>query len=162
MGRAFVFGDDINTDVLAPGHYMKLSPEALASHCLEAIDPTFATSVRPGDFVVAGRSFGLGSSREQAAMSLNILGVSAVLAVSFGRIFYRNAINFGMPAVVFPQAGQIENGDELSLDLLAGKVRNISKGQAYPVATMPPHMMDMIRAGGLLPYTRARLAEAAA
>ena len=107
MGRAFVFGDNVDTDLLAPGAYMKSSARELASHCLEALDPSFPSSVRQGDLVVAGANFGMGSSREQAAVSLKLLGVSAVLATSFARIFFRNAINLGVPAVVFRQAAEI-------------------------------------------------------
>ena len=159
MPRAFVFGDEINTDLLAPGHLMKLSPEALATHCLEALDPTFAASVRPGDVVVAGRAFGLGSSREQAAVSLKLLGVSAVLANSFGRIFYRNAINVGLPVVAFAQSAEIISGDDVTVDVEAGVFENLTRGRSYKIPAIPPNLMSMIRAGGLLPYTRARLAE---
>ena len=126
QGRAFVFGDNIDTDVLAPGSLMKLAPEALATHCLEAIDPSFAGAVRQGDVLVAGANFGLGSSREQAAVSLKILGIQAVLATSFARIFWRNAINLGLPALVFPQAGEIVSGDRLSLDIASGRIENLS------------------------------------
>ena len=112
-GRAFVFGDDINTDVMAPGLYFKSSMEEMARHCLEAVNPDFSRQVRPGDIIVAGRNFGVGSAREQAAMALTHLGVGAVLAVSFGRIFYRNALNFGLPALVFPEASVIGDAREL-------------------------------------------------
>jgi 3-isopropylmalate/(R)-2-methylmalate dehydratase small subunit len=157
MGRAFVFGDNIDTDQLAPGYAMKLSPEGLASHCLEAIDPTFAVVVQPGDILVAGRNFGMGSSREQAAVSLKLLGVSAVLAVSFARIFYRNAINLGLPAILLPQAGEVANGDEILVDPEAGRIENRSKGRVYEVAPIPSHLMTMIRDGGLLPHLKRRL-----
>jgi 3-isopropylmalate dehydratase small subunit len=100
--RAWVFGDKIDTDVLAPGALMKLSPDALARHCLEAVRPAFAKEVRPGDLVIGGASFGIGSSREQAAQSLRLLGVKAVIAKSFARIFYRNAFNLGLPALICP------------------------------------------------------------
>jgi 3-isopropylmalate dehydratase small subunit len=112
-GRAWVFGDDVNTDVMAPGLWFKSPMEEMAKHCLEAVDPRFAREVRPGDIVVAGRRFGIGSAREQAAMALAHLGVGAVLAVSFGRIFHRNALNFGLPALFFPQAEEIGAGNDL-------------------------------------------------
>lgn len=156
-GRAFVFGDDIDTDLLAPGHLMKLAPEALAAHCLEAIDSDFASSVRPGDVLVAGRNFGLGSSREQAAVSLKLLGVSAVIAVSFARIFYRNALNLGLPALSLPEAHEIAAGDELAVDPEAGRVDNRTQGRSYAVRSIPPHLMAMLRDGGLMPHLERRL-----
>ncbi len=117
-GRAFRFGDDVNTDVMAPGLYFKAPMAEMARHCLEAVDPQFASTVRPGDIIVAGRNFGVGSAREQAALALTHLQVGAVLAVSFGRIFYRNALNFGLPALVFPAAATVEPGDRLRVDRL--------------------------------------------
>jgi 3-isopropylmalate/(R)-2-methylmalate dehydratase small subunit len=155
-GRAFVLGDNIDTDLLAPGRWMKLDPAGLAEHCLEAVDPHFAATVRPGDILVAGRNFGLGSSREQAAVSLKLLGVSAVLAVSFARIFYRNAINLGLPAVIFPDAGRILAGDLLSVDPALGRVENLSQGWTGAMAPMPANLLQMIEAGGLIPHLRQR------
>ena len=157
-GRAWTFGDNIDTDVLAPGIYMKLPPEEVAKHCLEAVDPAFAPGVRPGDVVVGGENFGLGSSREQAPQSLKILGVSAVLAKSFARIFYRNALNLGLPALFFREAHEVRAGDQLELDLAAGRVRNATTGKAYPVDPIPPHLLEMILAGGLIPHLKAKLA----
>jgi len=159
MARAFVFGDDIDTDVLAPGHLMKLAPEALAKHCLEAVDPSFATTVRPGDVVVAGRNFGLGSSREQAAVSLKLLGVSAVLALSFARIFYRNAINLGLPVFVLSEAREIDAGDELTIDAARGVVENLTTASRYAIAPMPTHLMQMLADGGLIAHLRQRFAQ---
>lgn len=161
-GRAFVFGDNIDTDVLAPGSLMKLSPRDLASHCLEAVDPTFAADVRPGDVVVAGANFGLGSSREQAAVSLKLLGIQAVLATSFARIFWRNAINLGLPAIVFPQAGEVRAGDRLALDIAAGRVANLTQNRSYQIQPLPAHLLEMIAAGGLIPHLKRRLQASAA
>lgn len=158
QGRAWVFGDAINTDVMAPGSYFKAPFEELARHCLEAVDPVFARDVRPGDIVVAGRNFGVGSAREQAAMALRHLGVGAVLAVSFGRIFYRNALNFGMPALFFPAAGEIRAGDEVEVDVVAGQIRDLTTGGQWQVNGLPPHLMAMVAAGGLMPWLKARLA----
>lgn len=158
VGRAFVFGDNIDTDLLAPGRWMKLDEAGLAEHCLEAIDPNFAATVRPGDILVAGRNFGLGSSREQAAVSLKKLGVSAVLAVSFARIFYRNAINLGLPAVIFPDAGRIRDGDQLQVDVAGGRVENLSQAWTAAMAPMPPNLLEMIAAGGLIPHLKRRFA----
>lgn len=153
-GRAFVFGDQIDTDLLAPGHLMKLDPDALASHCLEAVDPSFASTVEPGDFVVAGLNFGLGSSREQAAVSLKRLGVRAVIARSFARIFWRNAINLGLPAVTLPEADQITAGDRLSLDLEAGRLTNQTQGRTHAFAPFPDHLTAMMRDGGLIAHLK--------
>ena len=158
MGRAFVFGDDIDTDRLAPGHAMKLAPAAMARFCLEAVDPGFATSVRPGDIVVAGANFGMGSSREQAAETLAILGVGAVLARSFARIFYRNAINVGLPALVLPADVNIADGDDLRLELESGKLENRSAGTCHALQPLPPHLIAMIRDGGLISHLQRRFA----
>ena len=155
-GRAWTFGDRIDTDVLAPGALMKLAPEALAQHCLKAVSPQFAQEVQAGDFIVAGRSFGIGSSREQAAVSLRILGVRAVLAKSFARIFYRNALNLGLPALFFEQADEIADGDRLALDLRAGTLTNVTSGQTYTVSPIPDHLLGIIEAGGLAPYLKRK------
>jgi 3-isopropylmalate/(R)-2-methylmalate dehydratase small subunit len=156
MGRAFVFGDNIDTDLLAPGHAMKLEPQAMARFCLEAVDPDFAASVRPGDVVAAGRNFGMGSSREQAAISLKLLGVSAVFAKSFARIFYRNAINAGLPVLILPQADEIAAGDEIAFDLSLGQARNLTSGRDYRFEGLPPHLLRLIADGGLVPNLMKR------
>ena len=158
VGRAFVYGDRIDTDLLAPGYAMKKGPEALARHTLEAVDPDFAASVQSGDMVVGGADFGIGSSREQAAISLKTLGVSAVLAKSFARIFYRNCLNIGLPALVFDPAGKISAGDQLSLDLAAGRLTNLTTDKAYDVPPMPAHLLEMIKAGGLMAHLKTQLA----
>ena len=156
-GRAWVFGDDINTDVMAPGLYFKSSMDEMARHCLEAVNPAFARDVRPGDIVVAGRNFGVGSAREQAVMALTHLGVGAVLAVSFGRIFYRNALNFGLPALILPDAATVSAGDLLSVDPVAGRIENARSGAVHTVAGIPAHLMAMVEAGGLMPWLKLRL-----
>jgi 3-isopropylmalate/(R)-2-methylmalate dehydratase small subunit len=160
MGRAFVFGNGIDTDALAPGRMMKRPLAELASVCLESVDPTFARSVSAGDVVVGGRAFGIGSSREQAAEALKYLGVSAVLAVSFARIFYRNAINLGLPAIVFPDAGEISPGDFITIDAAAGRILNATTGRHYNVAPLPAHLLRMIEDGGLTAHLKRRFAEA--
>lgn len=159
-GRAFVFGDQIDTDLLTPGHLMKLDPDTLASHCLEAVDPTFAGSVRAGDFVVAGLNFGLGSSREQAAVSLKRLGVRAVIAKSFARIFWRNAINLGLPAITLAEAREIAVGDQLSLNLEGGRLTNQTTGRTYTFAPFPDHLTAMMRDGGLIAHLKRQSADA--
>jgi 3-isopropylmalate/(R)-2-methylmalate dehydratase small subunit len=153
-GRAWVFGDDVNTDLMAPGLYFKSPLAEMARHCLETLDPDFAREVRPGDIVVAGRSFGAGSAREQAVMALTHLGVGAVLAVSFGRIFYRNALNFGLPALAFPEAGTVLPGDRLRVDPVAGRIENVRSGEVHTVPGIPAHLMTMVEAGGLMPWLK--------
>lgn len=156
-GRAWRFGDDINTDVLAPGLYFKSSMDEMARHCLEAVDPGFASGVRPGDVIVAGRNFGTGSAREQAALALRHLGVGAVLAGSFGRIFWRNALNFGLPVLVFPAAADVTAGDEMRIDPVAGLVENVTSGRTWTVDGIPEHLLAMVAAGGLMPWLKQRL-----
>ncbi len=156
-GRAFVFGDDIDTDVLAPGPYLKSPLAEMAAHCLESVDPDFAGAVKAGDVVVGGENFGMGSSREQAVIALNMLGVSAVLAKSFARIFYRNALNLGLPALICAEADKIEAGHELRVDAEAGVVENLTTGGRLACEPIPPHLMAMIADGGLLPHLEKKL-----
>lgn len=159
--RAWVFGDNIDTDVLAPGHLMKLAPEDLAKHCLEAIDPDFASNVKPGDILVAGRNFGLGSSREQAAVSLKLLGMKAVLAPSFARIFYRNAINLGLPVFRFEHDNEISANDELDFNVQSGRLRNMTTGQTYQLDPLPENLLAIIKEGGLMERLKKSLAKSA-
>ncbi len=156
-GRAWVFGDSVNTDAMAPGLYFKAPMTEMARHCLETVDPVFAAQVKPGDIIVAGRNFGVGSAREQAAMALTHLGVGAVLAVSFGRIFYRNALNFGLPALTWPEAGTVLPGDRLEVDPVAGLIKNSRTGERHAVPGIPAHLMAMVEAGGLMPWLKLRL-----
>jgi len=157
-GRAWVFGDNVNTDAMAPGLYFKASMEVMASHCLESLDRDFASGVQPGDVVVGGVNFGIGSAREQAAMALQHLGVGAVLAPSFGRIFYRNALNFGIPALRLDATGEIVAGQRLRIDARAGRVENLDSGQAWQVQPLPDHLLAMVEAGGLMPHLKKRIA----
>ena len=159
QGCAWVFGDDVDTDALAPGLYMKGSMEELARHCLESVDPVFAGQVAAGDIVVAGGNFGVGSSREQAAQVLKILGVGAILARSFGGIFYRNAFNNGLLVLVCAEVERINRGDNLQLDAAAGKVKNITTGETLECEPVPSHLMDLVKAGGLVPYLERQLAQ---
>ena len=156
-GRAWVYGDGINTDLLAPGYGLRMPIEELAPHCLEALDPDFAGSVNKGDIFVAGENLGLGSSREHAPHALLTLGIKVVLAKSFARIFYRNAINLGLPALFFPEADEITMGDEMDVDAVAGIVRNITTGKDYTVNSIPPHLMAIIEDGGLMAHLKKRL-----
>jgi 3-isopropylmalate/(R)-2-methylmalate dehydratase small subunit len=156
-GNAWVFGDDVNTDVMAPGLYFKSPMTEMAKHCMEAIDPAFAKDVEFGDIVVAGDNFGIGSAREQAAMALQHLGVGAILARSFGRIFYRNALSFGIPVIMFPDAADVSAGDRLRVDPVAGAVENLTTNARYTVSGLPNHLMAMVEAGGLMPYLKIQL-----
>ena len=155
-GRAWIFGDDVDTDALAPGAYMKGPLSDLASHCLESLDPTFAEAARPGDIVVAGRNFGAGSSREQAAEVLKVLGVKAVLARSFAGIFYRNAFNLGLSAIICPQTGGISAGDRLSLETEAGIVTNETTGGTLVMERVPAHLAQIVKDGGLMAHLKAQ------
>lgn len=155
-GRAWVFGDNIDTDVLAPGLYMKGPVAELARHCLEAVEPRFAREVRPGDVVVAGRNFGMGSSREQAVQALRELGVAAVLARSFAGIFYRNAINLGLLALVCPEASAIAPGAALAVDAARATATNTASGRVFACEPLPAHLLAMVADGGLLPHLEKR------
>ncbi len=156
-GRAWVYGDDINTDLLAPAAYLKGSMEELAGHCLEDLDADFAAGVGEGDVFVAGQNLGIGSSREQAPQALQILGIRTVLAQSFGRIFYRNALNLGMPTLVCPQADRIRNGDRLRVDAAAGVVHNLSSGEDLACEPLPDHLLEIVGNGGLIPHLKKKL-----
>jgi 3-isopropylmalate/(R)-2-methylmalate dehydratase small subunit len=152
-GRAWKFGDNISTDEISPGRYMSLRsnlPE-LVKHTLEDARNEFPSKVKQGDFVVAGKNFGMGSSREQAPLVIKTIGVKAVVAKSFARIFYRNAINIGLPAIVV-DTSQINEGDDLELDLAEGKVRDLSSGKDLSFPRMSKTMEAILNEGGLLAY----------
>ncbi len=154
-GRAFKFGDDISTDHIVPGRLLHLRsnlPE-LAKHVLEDADPTFAKRVKKGDFVVGGSNFGLGSSREHAPLVIKMSGVSAILAKSVARIFFRNAINVGLPVLICNTDG-ISDGDELEVDLAQGKVKNLSKSTEIDFSPIPEIMLRILNEGGLAPYIK--------
>ncbi|MEJ5377843.1 MAG: 3-isopropylmalate dehydratase small subunit [bacterium] len=155
-GKAWVFGDDVDTDQIIPARYLTTADlSLLAPHCLEDLDPEFARSVRPGDLVVAGRNFGCGSSREHAPGVLKALGVAAVVAQSFARIFYRNGFNLGLPLLECPEAAQrIQRGDPVRLELDRGFLLNLRTGEAYNFKPLPRFMMELVEAGGLSPLLR--------
>jgi 3-isopropylmalate/(R)-2-methylmalate dehydratase small subunit len=159
--RAWAFGDNLDTDVIAPGRYMKFGIEEIAQHCLESVSPAFAKEVQPGDIVVGGRNFGAGSSREQAPEALKHLGVAALIAESFAGLFYRNAINLGLPALLCARAKRIRDGDRLDVDLERGKVHNRTSGETLDCEPMPAFLMTLIRDGGLLPHLEKKLARKA-
>jgi 3-isopropylmalate/(R)-2-methylmalate dehydratase small subunit len=150
-----VFGDNIDTDQLAPGGTLKSGIEVIASQCMGRLNPKFATDMRPGDFVIGGRNFGIGSSREQAAHALCHLGVAAVIAQSFGGIFYRNAFNYGLMALVCPDASAITQGERLEIDPEKRTVKNLTRDETYICEAIPSHLVDIVRAGGLVPYLEA-------
>ena len=159
-GRAWVFGDDVSTDAIVPGKYLKLTDlKEVAPHVMEGLDPDFAARVRPGDIVVGGRNFGTGSSRESAPGALKEAGVSCLVAVFFARIFFRNAINFGLPALECPDARRIRTGDQLEIDVEAGLIRDLTQGFELHAQPLPEHIMTLVRAGGLLPWLERRVAE---
>jgi 3-isopropylmalate/(R)-2-methylmalate dehydratase small subunit len=160
-GTVHAYGRDVDTDVIIPARYLNTSdPAELAAHCMEDIDAAFVATVAPGDIIVAGENFGCGSSREHAPVAIRASGVSVVVAASFARIFYRNAINTGLPIVVCPAAAsEARSGDRLRVDLTAGTVENLTQGKTYDAEAFPPFMQELIDRGGLLPYVQSRLIE---
>jgi 3-isopropylmalate/(R)-2-methylmalate dehydratase small subunit len=155
-GNAHLFGDGISTDHIIPGRYYHLRSDlpALAKHAMEDADPEFASRVKPGDFIVAGRNFGLGSSREHAPIVIKMAGCGAVIAESFARIFFRNAINIGLPVLIAPNHG-IKADDALSVDLTAGTIRNVTTGKSIHFAPLPPVMVKILADGGLIEHLKA-------
>jgi 3-isopropylmalate/(R)-2-methylmalate dehydratase small subunit len=162
-GRVFKYGADVNTDVIIPARYLNLSdPDELAKHCMEGIDADFLKKVRPGDIIMATTNFGCGSSREHAPLAIKAAGVSCVIAASFARIFFRNAINIGLPLLECPEAvASTDAGDILEVDLTKGKIRNVTRGKTFTARPYPDFMSELIAAGGLIEYTRTRLARRA-
>jgi len=158
-GKVWKYEDDVNTDVIFPGRYLHLlEPAEMAEHAMEDLDPAFAAGVSKGDIVVAGRNFGCGSSREQAATCLLHSGVSTVIARSFARIFYRNAINLGMPIIISDTIpDRVSAGDELEVDLGAGKLVNVTAGEELGFEPLPEFVLEIVNVGGLIPYTRRKL-----
>jgi 3-isopropylmalate dehydratase small subunit len=159
QGRAWVFGDSVDTDMITPGKYLAiLDPKGLAEHVLEGADPSFAKKVQPGDLLVAGENFGCGSSREHAPVAIKGAGMPVVLAESFARIFYRNAINIGLPALEVPGIAKASReGDVLDVDLAAGTVRNQRTGQTLQGAPLSEKAMEILEAGGLVNVVRRKL-----
>ncbi len=154
--KVWTFGADIDTDALAPGAYMKLGIDGIAPHCLEAIRPEFAATVRPGDVIAAGPNFGIGSSREQAAAALVQLGVTAVVAPSFSGLFFRNAFNLGLLLLTTPEAEQLQEAELVTLDLQAMTVTTAA-GVCLECEPIPGFLLDMVAAGGLMNQLRKKL-----
>lgn len=156
-GRAWIYGDNVDTDVIIPARYLTTSaPEILAPHCMEDIDPAFAGGVGQGDIIVAGNNFGCGSSREHAPIAIKASGVSCVIAESFARIFFRNAINIGLPILECPGITAAK-GDEIEVDLGTGVIRNKTTGRDFSSNPIPEFLQSLFAAGGLVPYVRERL-----
>lgn len=156
-GKAWIFGDDIDTDVLAPGLYMKGPLKVLAAHCLEAVDPDFASNVQDGDVIVGGENFGIGSSREQAVQALQFLGVRTLVAKSFAGIFFRNALNFGVVALASSDAGRIKQGDQISTNPTNGTITNHTSNETYACDPLPEQLLEMVMDGGLVEHLEKKL-----
>lgn len=155
-GRVWVLGEDVDTDVLYPGKYLPiLDPEEMAKHALEGYDPDFPSKLKPGDILVAGPGFGIGSSREQAATCLKFAGVAAIVANSFARIFFRNAVNQGLPIVQADIAGRLKDGDEITIDFDTGTIEYPGDNTEFP--PLDQSVRDILDAGGLIPAVRAKL-----
>ena len=159
VGKVHKFGANIDTDAIIPARYLNISePEELAKHCMEDIDSEFLTKVVPGDIIVATTNFGCGSSREHAPLAIKASGVSCVIAKSFARIFFRNAINIGLPLLECDEAiNETESGDILEVNLISGVIDNISKHKKFVANPYPEFMMGIVNAGGLIEYTKDRL-----
>ena len=155
MGRAWVLHDNVNTDEIIPGRYNVTTDRAhLAAHCLCEVRPDFPTGVQSGDILVGGRNFGCGSSREHAPIAIQSSGVATIIAPSFARIFYRNAVNIGLPVLTCADAGRIEEGDSLEVDPLSGTVRNLTQNENYEADALPPFVSQIAEAGGILELVR--------
>ncbi|RJQ52553.1 MAG: 3-isopropylmalate dehydratase small subunit [Desulfobacteraceae bacterium] len=160
-GRVHRFGDNIDTDAIVPVHSATLvDPVELGKHCMENIDPDFIHRVQPGDIIVASRNFGCGSSREIAPWSIKGAGISCVIAETFARIFFRNAINIALPVMICPEAAAVtEDGDRLEVDVSSGTIRNLTKEKRFQAAPYPEFVQELIACGGLVEFTRKRLTQ---
>ncbi len=157
-GHVFKYGDNVDTDVIIPARYLNsFDPQELAAHAMEDIDPDFVNKVQPGDIIVANKNFGCGSSREHAPLCLKTAGVGCIIAESFARIFYRNAINIGLPIIECKEAAkEIREGDEVEIDFDSGKIYDKTLGTEYQGQAFPPFMQELINAGGLVNYINAK------
>ena len=158
-GKAWKYSDDVDTDVIIPARYLNTSDEKeLAKHCMEDIDETFSQNVQNGDIIVAGENFGCGSSREHAPISIKASGITVVIAKTFARIFYRNAINIGLPIMEHPtMPDECEKDDIIECDIANGIIKNVTKGKEYQCAKFPKEIQELIQNGGLVKYTRTKL-----
>ena len=156
-GHVLKYGDNINTDIISPPQYMELSIADAAKYAMSAVDPEFFTRIKKGDIMVAGANFGSGSSRETSPLTLRYLGVGAIVAKFFARIFYRYAINLGIPVIECAETDKIADQDEIEIDLSAGLIHNLTKKESYPCSKIPPHIMELVVDGGLVPYLKKRV-----
>ncbi|OEF95655.1 3-isopropylmalate dehydratase small subunit [Desulfuribacillus alkaliarsenatis] len=158
-GKTWKFGHDIDTDLIIPARYLNTSdPKELAKHCMEDADPTFAGKVSPGEIMIGGKNFGCGSSREHAPIAIKEAGITVVIAESFARIFYRNAINIGLPILESPEAAkEIQERDEVEVDLDKGIIYNKTQDKTYEVPPFPPFIQEIINAGGLVNYVKKKV-----
>ena len=156
-GRVLKYGDNINTDIISPPQYMELSIADAAKYAMTAVDADFPTKMRSGDIMVAGANFGSGSSRETSPLTLRYLGVGAIVAKFFARIFYRNAINLGIPVIECAETDNISDLDEIEIDLASGMINNLTKNESYKCSKIPPHIMELVADGGLVPYLKKRV-----
>jgi 3-isopropylmalate/(R)-2-methylmalate dehydratase small subunit len=155
MGRAWVLHDNVNTDEIIPGRYNVTTDRAhLAAHCLCEVRPEFPTGLQQGDIIVGGTNFGCGSSREHAPIAIQSCGIAAIVAPSFARIFYRNAVNIGLPVLTCPEASQIQEGDEVHVDPATGTIHNVTRSQTYAADALPPFVGRIAEAGGILELIR--------
>jgi len=160
-GKVHKYGANVNTDVIIPARYMNTSdPAELAKHCMEDIDPDFVAKVQPGDFIVATTNFGCGSSREHAPLAIKAAGISGVIAKTFARIFFRNAINIGLPILECDKAvEEINSGDMLEVDLARGEIKNLTKDKLFQAKPYPDFMLELISAGGLIEHTKKKISK---
>lgn len=160
-GKAIKYGDNIDTDVIIPARYLtRFDPDHLARHCMEDLDPDFLKKIKPGDIIVAGNNFGCGSSREVAPLAIKSTGISSIIAGSFARIFYRNAINIGLMIFESKDASEnIKEGDEIEVDHEKGLIRNLTRGENYRIIPFPPEIKKIIDKGGLVEFVKDRLLE---
>lgn len=158
-GKAHRYGANVDTDAIIPARYLNVwEPDELAAHCMEDIDDGFLGRMQPGDMIVATTNFGCGSSREHAPIAIKAAGISCVIAQSFARIFFRNAINIGLPLLECGQAHEIEAGDELEVELETGEIRDVTKNRVFKAEPYPDFMMEIVSAGGLIEHTKKVLA----
>ena len=156
-GKVWKFGDDINTDIISPGEYMDASYEEIGKHAMERAFPGFADTIEKGDIIVAGKNVGPGSSRETAQIALLYAGVGGVIAKDFARIFFRNCINVGFPVVTFDGTDELNQGDEIVVDLLSGRIENITTGKVYFGSRLPQHVLSIVEDGGLKNHLKKTL-----
>jgi 3-isopropylmalate dehydratase small subunit len=156
-GKVHKFANDVNTDEIIPAKYLNLhEPKELAEHCMEGIKPGFAQKAQPGEIIVAGKNFGCGSSREHAPVAIKACGISCVIAQSFARIFFRNALNIGLPILEVKEAAAINDGDILEIDLEQGEIKNLTQKQTYSASRFPEFMQGLVKAGGLMKWVKER------